>query len=81
MTWDQAINIGILLTGFLGVMLPLHLQNRQRTAQQTELLQRVWLKLKQHDRRTRQLRRRGRNVVQRLCNLEAEVSKWGRSQG
>lgn len=79
MTWDQAINIGILLTGFLAVMVPLHLQNRSKAAKQSDLLKKVWLKLKQHDRRTRRMRRGARIVLQRLHNLETEVSKWGQS--
>jgi hypothetical protein len=51
MTVDQIINFGVLLVGVVSVMLPFHLQNRSARMHDRQLLDKVWRRLKRHDRR------------------------------
>lgn len=70
MTWDQAINMGILLSGFAGLLIPLHQANKKRAADNRAVLDKILTKLKSHDRRTRKIRQRQRVTMERLIKLE-----------
>jgi Flp pilus assembly protein TadB len=74
-TGDQLIQIGLLLCGFAAIMLPFHQQNvarsrasAERQMEQAELLDRVWKKLKKHDKRVR-------SVDTRLATIEKERAR------
>ena len=80
MDLNSWLNIGILLAGFAGVLVPLHLDNRRKTAAQAErqmrqgqVLNEVLRTLKRHDKRTRKARQIAGQVLQRMDRIEMAI--------
>lgn len=80
MTWDQAVNLVIMLAGLGSLVVPMHLDNRRKAAMQAERLARqgqvldeVLMTIQRHDKRTRKTRQLTSQVIQRIDRLEMAI--------
>lgn len=84
---DTLINIGILSAAIAAVLAPYHMDTRRRGSELILTVKRIERKLKQHDRRTRQLRDRVEGIehdrmeTAQRASVPQRPGKAGAAQG